>query len=241
MKKGKLLKKRKKMKENNNLIQLLNIRKIYKMGNVEIEVLKGINMLVEEGEHLSIMGPSGSGKTTLLNIIGCLDKPTYGEYFFERKEISKLDDNSLSEIRSKYIGFIFQQFNLIPQLNVIENVSLPLFYQGVDEEEMKERSIKLAELVGLGDRLYHRPSELSGGQQQRVAIARALANDPAIILADEPTGNLDTTTGKEIMKLLCELNQNEGKTLIVITHDMNIANYSKRIIKLLDGRIINEG
>lgn len=236
-----MLKKRKKMKENNNLIQLLNIRKIYKMGNVEIEVLKGINMLVEEGEHLSIMGPSGSGKTTLLNIIGCLDKPTYGEYFFERKEISKLDDNSLSEIRSKYIGFIFQQFNLIPQLNVIENVSLPLFYQGVDEEEMKERSIKLAELVGLGDRLYHRPSELSGGQQQRVAIARALANDPAIILADEPTGNLDTTTGKEIMKLLCELNQNEGKTLIVITHDMNIANYSKRIIKLLDGRIINEG
>jgi len=236
-----LLEKRKKMKENNNLIQLLNIRKIYKMGNVEIEVLKGINMLVEEGEHLSIMGPSGSGKTTLLNIIGCLDKPTYGEYFFERKEISKLDDNSLSEIRSKYIGFIFQQFNLIPQLNVIENVSLPLFYQGVDEEEMKERSIKLAELVGLGDRLYHRPSELSGGQQQRVAIARALANDPAIILADEPTGNLDTTTGKEIMKLLCELNQNEGKTLIVITHDMNIANYSKRTIKLLDGRIINEG
>jgi len=241
MKKGKLLKKRKKMKENNNLIQLLNIRKIYKMGNVEIEVLKGINILIKEGEHLSIMGPSGSGKTTLLNIIGCLDKPTYGEYFFERKEISKLDDNSLSEIRSKYIGFIFQQFNLIPQLNVIENVSLPLFYQGVDEEEMKERSIKLAELVGLGDRLYHRPSELSGGQQQRVAIARALANDPAIILADEPTGNLDTTTGKEIMKLLCELNQNEGKTLIVITHDMNIANYSKRIIKLLDGRIINEG
>jgi len=236
-----LLKKRKKMKENNNLIQLLNIRKIYKMGNTKLEVLKGINMLVEEGEHLSIMGPSGSGKTTLLNIIGCLDKPTYGEYFFEGKEISKLDDNSLSEIRSKYIGFIFQQFNLIPQLNVIENVSLPLFYQGVDEEEMKERSIKLAELVGLGDRLYHRPSELSGGQQQRVAIARALANDPAIILADEPTGNLDTTTGKEIMKLLCELNQNEGKTLIVITHDMNIANYSKRIIKLLDGRIINEG
>ncbi|MCD6221519.1 ABC transporter ATP-binding protein [bacterium] len=229
------------MKENNNLIQLLNIRKIYKMGNTKLEVLKGINMLVEEGEHLSIMGPSGSGKTTLLNIIGCLDKPTYGEYFFEGKEISKLDDNSLSEIRSKYIGFIFQQFNLIPQLNVIENVSLPLFYQGVDEEEMKERSIKLAELVGLGDRLYHRPSELSGGQQQRVAIARALANDPAIILADEPTGNLDTTTGKEIMKLLCELNQNEGKTLIVITHDMNIANYSKRIIKLLDGRIINEG
>ena len=228
------------MKENNNLIQLLNIRKIYKMGNAYLEVLRGISILIKEGEHLSIMGPSGSGKTTLLNIIGCLDKPTEGKYFFEEKEISKLDDESLSEIRSKYIGFIFQQFNLIPQLNVIENISLPLFYQGVDEKEMKERSIKLAELVGLGDRLYHRPSELSGGQQQRVAIARALANDPAIILADEPTGNLDTVTGKEIMKLLCELNQNEGKTLVVITHDVNIANYSKRVIKLLDGRIINE-
>jgi len=228
------------MKENNNLIQLLNIRKIYKMGNTYLEVLKGISILIKEGEHLSIMGPSGSGKTTLLNIIGCLDKPTEGKYFFEEKEISKLDDESLSEIRSKYIGFIFQQFNLIPQLNVIENISLPLFYQGVDEKEMKERSIKLAELVGLGDRLYHRPSELSGGQQQRVAIARALANDPAIILADEPTGNLDTVTGKEIMKLLCELNQNEGKTLVVITHDINIANYSNRVIKLLDGRIINE-
>ena len=235
-----MLKKRKKMKENNNLVQLLNIRKIYKMGNAKLEVLKGISILIKEGEHLSIMGPSGSGKTTLLNIIGCLDKPTEGKYFFEEKEISKLDDDSLSEIRSKYIGFIFQQFNLIPQLNVIENISLPLFYQGFDEKEMKEKSIKLAELVGLGDRLYHRPSELSGGQQQRVAIARALANDPAIILADEPTGNLDTVTGKEIMKLLCELNQNEGKTLVVITHDINIANYSKRVIKLLDGRIINE-
>jgi len=181
-----LWKKRKKMEENNNLIHLLNIRKVYKMGNTKLEVLKGISIVIKKGEHLSIMGPSGSGKTTLLNIIGCLDKPTEGKYFFERKEISKLDDNSLSEIRSKYIGFIFQQFNLIPQLNVIENISLPLFYQGVDEEKMKKRSIKLAELVGLGDRLYHRPSELSGGQQQRVAIARALANDPAIILADEP-------------------------------------------------------
>ncbi len=229
------------MEENNSLIHLLNIKKIYVMGSTKLEVLKGISIVIKKGEHLSIMGPSGSGKTTLLNIIGCLDKPTEGKYFFEGREISELDDNSLSEIRSKYIGFIFQQFNLIPQLNVIENISLPLFYQGVDEEKMKEKSIKLAELVGLGDRLYHRPSELSGGQQQRVAIARALANDPAIILADEPTGNLDTTTGKEIMKLLCELNQNEGKTLVVITHDMNIANYSKRIIKLLDGRIINEG
>ena len=240
MKKGKLLKKRKKMKENNNLIQLLNIRKIYKMGNVEIEVLKGINILIKEGEHLSIMGPSGSGKTTLLNIIGCLDKPTYGEYFFERKEISKLDDNSLSEIRSKYIGFIFQQFNLIPQLNVIENVSLPLFYQGVDEEEMKERSIKLAELVGLGDRLYHRPSELSGGQQQRVAIARALANDPAIILADEPTGNLDPYHTKDIIDLLKKINE-LGTTIILATHNKEIIDrLRKRVITLDRGKLIRD-
>ncbi|HOV21496.1 MAG TPA: ABC transporter ATP-binding protein [Candidatus Ratteibacteria bacterium] len=227
------------MSENNNVIELLNIKKIYKMGTIELEVLRGISLSVKKGEHISIMGPSGSGKTTLLNILGCLDKPTYGQYFFQDKDISKLDDNSLSEIRSKYIGFIFQQFNLIPQLNVIENISLPLFYQGIDENLMMEKAKDFADMVGLSDRLYHRPSELSGGQQQRVAIARALANDPLIILADEPTGNLDTTTGKEIMKLLCRLNE-EGKTLLVITHDINIANYSKRIIKLLDGRIVNE-
>ena len=227
------------MSENNNVIELLNIKKIYKMGTIELEVLRGISLSVKKGEHISIMGPSGSGKTTLLNILGCLDKPTYGQYFFQDKDISKLDDNSLSEIRSKYIGFIFQQFNLIPQLNVVENISLPLFYQGIDENIMMEKAIEFANMVGLSDRLYHRPSELSGGQQQRVAIARALANDPLIILADEPTGNLDTTTGKEIMKLLCRLNE-EGKTLLVITHDINIANYSKRIIKLLDGRIVNE-
>ncbi len=227
------------MNENNNVIELINIKKIYKMGLIELEVLRGISLSVKKGEHISIMGPSGSGKTTLLNILGCLDKPTYGQYFFQDKDISKLDDNSLSEIRSKYIGFIFQQFNLIPQLNVVENISLPLFYQGIDENIMMEKAIEFANMVGLSDRLYHRPSELSGGQQQRVAIARALANDPLIILADEPTGNLDTTTGKEIMKLLCRLNE-EGKTLLVITHDINIANYSKRIIKLLDGRIVNE-
>ncbi|MCD6407776.1 ABC transporter ATP-binding protein [bacterium] len=221
------------------MIDLQNIRKIYKLGMVEVEVLKGIDLQIKEGEHISIMGPSGSGKTTLLNIIGCLDKPTSGKYLLKNEKVSEFDDDKLSEIRSKYIGFIFQQFNLIPQLNVIENISLPLYYQGADEKEMREKAIHLAELVGLADRIYHRPSELSGGQQQRVAIARALANDPLIILADEPTGNLDTKTGREIMNLLCKLNE-QGKTLLVITHDINIANYSKKIIKLLDGRIVNE-
>lgn len=223
----------------NVIIELQNIRKIYRPGVVELEVLRGIDLEIEEGEHVSIMGPSGSGKTTLLNIIGCLDKPTSGKYLLKNEEVSGFDDDKLSEIRSEYIGFIFQQFNLIPQLNVIENISLPLYYQGAEEKEMREKAIYFAELVGLGDRIYHRPSELSGGQQQRVAIARALANDPLIILADEPTGNLDTTTGKEIMDLLCELNE-KGKTLLVITHDKNIADYSKRIVKLLDGRIVNE-
>ena len=224
---------------NKVIIDLQNIRKIYKLGMVEVEVLKGIDLQIKEGEHISIMGPSGSGKTTLLNIIGCLDKPTSGKYLLKNEKVSEFDDDKLSEIRSKYIGFIFQQFNLIPQLNVIENISLPLYYQGADEKEMREKAIHLAELVGLADRIYHRPSELSGGQQQRVAIARALANDPLIILADEPTGNLDTKTGREIMNLLCKLNE-QGKTLLVITHDINIANYSKKIIKLLDGRIVNE-
>ena len=224
---------------NKVIIDLRNIRKIYKLGMVEVEVLKGIDLQIKEGEHISIMGPSGSGKTTLLNIIGWLDKPTSGKYLLKNEKVSEFDDDKLSERRSKYIGFIFQQFNLIPQLNVIENISLPLYYQGADEKEMREKAIHLAELVGLADRIYHRPSELSGGQQQRVAIARALANDPLIILADEPTGNLDTKTGREIMNLLCKLNE-QGKTLLVITHDINIANYSKKIIKLLDGRIVNE-
>lgn len=221
------------------VIELHNIKKKYKPGMVEVDVLKGIDLKVEEGQHISIMGPSGSGKTTLLNIIGCLDRATSGRYYFKNMEISKLDDDALSEIRSKHIGFIFQQFNLIPQLNIIENISLPLYYQGVDDKTMEERAIVLAEMVGLKERIYHRPTELSGGEQQRVAIARALVNEPAIILADEPTGNLDTATGKEIMRLLCELNE-RGKTLLVITHDINIANYSRKIIKILDGRIVSE-
>lgn len=186
------------------------------------------------------MGPSGSGKTTMLNILGCLDKPTEGEYLMEESKISALSDNELSEIRSRKIGFVFQTFNLIPQLTVLENIGIPLFYQGVEEIVIKEKALKLAELVGLGERIKHKPSELSGGERQRVAIARALINQPILILADEPTGNLDSETGKDIMALLMRLNKEEGRTLVVITHDPKVASYSKRIIRILDGEITDE-
>jgi putative ABC transport system ATP-binding protein len=226
-------------KNNNLLIKMKNIKKIYDLGEVKVQVLKNVNLEVKEKEHISIMGPSGSGKTTLLNIIGCLDKPTEGEYFLEGINISQLDDDQLSEIRNKKIGFIFQNYNLIPQLNVIENISLPLIYKGINEKEIIERAKYYANLVGLGDRLYHRPTELSGGQQQRVAIARALVNEPLIILGDEPTGNLDTKTGKEIMEIIKKLNE-MGRTIIIITHDPKVAEYGERVVKILDGEIVDE-
>ncbi len=225
--------------ENNFLIKMRSVKKIYDLGEVKVRALKNVNLLVKEKEHISIMGPSGSGKTTLLNIIGCLDKPTDGEYYLDGVDIKKLDDNQLSEIRNKKIGFIFQNYNLIPQLNVIENIGLPLIYRGIDEKEIIEKSKYYANLVGLGDRMYHRPSELSGGQQQRVAIARALVNEPVIILGDEPTGNLDTKTGKEIMEIIKKLNE-MGRTIIIITHDPKVAEYGQRIVKILDGEIIDE-
>jgi len=221
------------------LINLIDIWKVYKLGQIDVSVLKGINLSIKIGEHLSIMGPSGSGKTTMLNILGCLDKPTQGEYLMEDRKISVLSDDELSEIRSLKIGFVFQTFNLIPQLTVLENIGIPLFYQGVDEHIVKDKAFKLAELVGLAERIEHRPAELSGGERQRVAIARALINQPILILADEPTGNLDSETGKEIMNLLIQLNK-EGKTLVVITHDPKIADYSTRVVRLLDGEIVNE-
>jgi putative ABC transport system ATP-binding protein len=226
-------------KNNNLLIKMKNIKKIYDLGEVKVQVLKNVNLEVKEKEHISIMGPSGSGKTTLLNIIGCLDKPTEGEYFLEGINISQLDDDRLSEIRNKKIGFIFQNYNLIPQLNVVENIGLPLIYRGVDEKEIIEKAKYYANLVGLGDRLYHKPTELSGGQQQRVAIARALVNEPLIILGDEPTGNLDTKTGKEIMEIIKKLNE-MGRTIIIITHDPKVAEYGERVVKILDGEIIDE-
>lgn len=222
------------------IIKLKNIWKIYKLGGLELTVLKGINISIKIGEHLSIMGPSGSGKTTMLNILGCLDKPTEGQYLMEERKISALSDDELSEIRSRKVGFVFQVFNLIPQLNVLENIGIPLFYQGVEERIIKEKALQLAELVGLKDRIKHRPAELSGGERQRVAIARALINQPILILADEPTGNLDSETGKEIINLLVQLNKEEGKTLVVITHDSQVASYSQRIVHLLDGEIVDE-
>ncbi|MCM8785779.1 MAG: ABC transporter ATP-binding protein [Candidatus Omnitrophica bacterium] len=221
------------------MILMKNVEKIYNLGQVQVHALKNVNLEVKEKEHISIMGPSGSGKTTLLNIIGCLDKPTNGTYFLDSVNINQLDDNQLSEIRNKKIGFVFQNYNLIPQLNVIENIGLPLIYRGIDEKEIEEKAKYYANLVGLGDRMYHRPTELSGGQQQRVAIARALVNEPVILLGDEPTGNLDTKTGKEIMELIKKLNE-MGRTIIIITHDPKIAEYGERIVKILDGEIIDE-
>lgn len=226
-------------RENNFLIIMKNVKKIYDLGEIKVFALKNVNLNVKEKEHISIMGPSGSGKTTLLNIIGCLDKPTDGEYLLDGVDIRKLDDDQLSGIRNEKIGFIFQNYNLIPQLNVIENIGLPLIYRGIDEKEIIEKSKYYANLVGLGDRMYHRPTELSGGQQQRVAIARALVNEPVIILGDEPTGNLDTKTGKEIMEIIKKLNET-GRTIIIITHDPKVAEYGQRIVKILDGEIIDE-
>lgn len=219
------------------IIKLENVTKTYELGKMKIPVLKGISFEIEEGLHVSLMGPSGSGKTTMLNILGCLDTPSSGKYILENEEISSLSDDKLSDIRSKKIGFIFQSYNLIQHLTVVENIGLPLFYQGVEEHLLTEKSLQMAEIVGLKDRVRHKPTELSGGQQQRVAIARALINDPTFILADEPTGNLDTKTGKEIMALLKELNE-KGTTLFVITHDNKIAEYGKSVMRILDGEIV---
>jgi putative ABC transport system ATP-binding protein len=210
--------------------------KNYELGTVELKVLRDIELTINEGDYVAIMGPSGSGKSTLLNMIGCLDRPTSGDYWLGGQNVSLLDDDQLSMIRGARIGFIFQSFNLINQLNVVENIEVPMYYQGYSESESAERAIELATMVGLEERLDHRPSELSGGQQQRVAIARALANDPLIILADEPTGNLDSESGGEILRILVDLH-NRGKTLIVVTHDEGIAENAGRVVEIFDGRI----
>lgn len=210
--------------------------KNYQLGAVELKVLRDIDLVVKKGEYVAVMGPSGSGKSTLLNLIGCLDRPTSGKYFLGSQDVSTLNDDDLSSIRGRHVGFVFQSFNLIAQLNIIENIEVPMFYQGLSEHQSEIRAKQLAEMVGLGDRTKHRPSELSGGQQQRVAIARSLANDPLIVLADEPTGNLDSTSGKDILDILDRLCE-QGKTLIVITHDENIARHAQRQVCLLDGRI----
>jgi len=219
------------------MIEMKDITKVYKMGEVSLEALKGISFTIQPGEFISIMGPSGSGKSTLLNILGCLDTPTGGEYFLEERNVAGLDFDQLSAVRNHKIGFVFQNFNLLPYATTYENVELPMLFNGKSGKKRRERVDELLDMVGLTNWQHHRPSELSGGQQQRVAIARALANDPPMLLADEPTGNLDSKTGEEIMGLFVKLQQ-EGRTILMVTHDLHIAGYSQRTIKLLDGRIV---
>jgi putative ABC transport system ATP-binding protein len=218
------------------ILLLDRLQKSYMLGETELQVLRGIDLSVKAGEHIAIMGPSGSGKSTLLNILGCLDRPTQGRYILGGDDVSQMDDDELSLIRGARIGFIFQSFNLIEQLNIIENIEVPLFYQGWHERESLERAENLANLVGMGHRLKHHPSELSGGERQRVAIARALSNDPLILLADEPTGNLDSENGAAILKMLLSLHE-QGKTLIVVTHDVGVAKRAEKIVHILDGRV----
>lgn len=216
------------------VIQIENLRRTYLMGNTEVHALAGVSMEVLENDYIAIMGPSGSGKSTLMNMIGCLDTPTSGTYILNGQDVSQLDDAALADVRNREIGFVFQTFNLLPRTDCMANVELPLIYSGVGSSERKERAAKTLERVGLGDRLDHRPNELSGGQRQRVAVARALVNNPSILLADEPTGNLDTKTGEEIMMLFEELYR-MGNTILVVTHEDEIANHARRIIRLRDG------
>jgi putative ABC transport system ATP-binding protein len=219
------------------IARVVDLVKNYYMEEVVVPALRGVSLDFEEGDFIALMGPSGSGKSTLLNLLGCLDRCTSGQYFLGDDDVSQMDDDQLSEIRSRYIGFIFQSYNLLPQYTVVENIEIPLLYQGIRlSEETEQRCVSLAELVGLGDRLHHRPTQLSGGQQQRVAIARSLVNDPHVILADEPTGNLDSHTSDEIMRLLRKLN-NAGKTIIMVTHENDIAAWARRAVRMRDGRV----
>jgi putative ABC transport system ATP-binding protein len=218
-------------------VEVRNIEKMYKLGKIGVPVLRGVSLSIEQGEFVSIMGPSGSGKSTLMYIIGCLDRPTSGEIYIKEKKVSDLSDRALAHIRGREIGFVFQTFNLIPRASAQKNVELPMTYQNISRGERKRKAEALLKKVGLGDRLRHRPNELSGGQCQRVATARALVNDPIIFLADEPTGNLDSKAGGEIMELFEELNE-DGKTIVVVTHDQDIARHTQKIIGLKDGKII---
>jgi putative ABC transport system ATP-binding protein len=223
------------------MIEVQNITKIYRLGSVEVPALQGVSLRIDDGEVVAIMGQSGSGKSTLMNILGCLDLPTSGEYYLDGKNIAGMSEDELATVRNQKVGFVFQQFNLLPRLTVRRNVEMPLQYNGgKPQKEIHQRSEAILEAVGLGDRMNHRPTELSGGQQQRVAIARALINEPAMILADEPTGNLDSKTGAEIMNLLLGLNRERGLTLVIVTHDSNIASHTRRVIRLRDGLIESE-
>lgn len=217
-----------------NVIEARDLTKIYKMGEVEVQALRGVSFAIQRGEVVAIMGPSGSGKSTLMNTLGCLDRPTSGEYILDGEPVASLNDDQLADIRNRKVGFVFQSFNLLSRQTAITNVELPLRYSGKTKGR-RERAIEALKAVGLEDRMTHRPTELSGGEQQRVAIARAIVNDPAIVMADEPTGNLDSKVGKEIMSLLLSLNRERGTTLIIITHDPVIAAQTQRVIRLRDG------
>ncbi len=221
------------------LIEIEDLWKTYQMGTEEIHALRGVSFKIMRGSYVAIMGPSGSGKSTMMNLVGCLDTPSKGKYYLNTRLVSEMDDDELAHIRNKEIGFVFQTFNLLPRASALHNVELPLIYNGTPAHERKERAIKSLQAVELGERLYHRPNELSGGQRQRVAVARALVNNPSLILADEPTGNLDSATSNEIMALFDNLHQN-GNTIILVTHEPDIATHAHRVIRLLDGKIASD-
>lgn len=226
------------MKKEKPIIELNDVKKIYRMGEVDVPALNGVSLKIKQGEFIAIMGPSGSGKSTLMNMVGCLDVPTEGKIFLDGKDISKMSESGLAQIRGKKIGFVFQKFNLLATLTALENVTMPMMFQNVDENVRRKKGVELLDLVGLEKRSSHKPSELSGGQQQRVAIARSLANDPEVILADEPTGNLDTKTGRDIMVMLKKLH-NDGKTIIMVTHDPDVGKHAKRIVLIKDGMVVS--
>lgn len=219
---------------NQEVIKLKNIKRFFKIGDVEVQALRGVDLTINKGEYVALMGPSGSGKSTLMNLLGCLDTPSAGKYWLSGQDVSQMDDDELAEIRNKEIGFVFQTFNLLPRSTALDNVALPLVYAGYGRTERNERALKTLESVGLADRTDHKPNELSGGQRQRVAIARALINNPSIILADEPTGNLDTKTSYEIMELMEKIHE-QGNTVIIVTHEEDIARRAHRIVRLRDG------
>jgi putative ABC transport system ATP-binding protein len=227
------------MNDGRTAIDVRNVTKTYDLGDVKVEALRGVSFTIGRGEYVAIMGPSGSGKSTLMNLLGCLDRPTAGTYLLDGTDVSTLGDDALAQIRLKKLGFVFQGFNLLARTSAMKNVALPLFYAGVGTRARNEVASKQLREVGLGDRMDHKPNELSGGQQQRVAIARALVNDPAVLLADEPTGNLDSQTSEEIMALFRQLNEG-GRTIIMVTHDEDVAGHAKRIIRVRDGRIVDD-
>lgn len=221
------------------VIETRNLKKIYQMGQVEVRALDGIDIQIQRGSIVSIMGPSGSGKSTLMNLLGCLDRPTEGEYILDGVNVANMKDDQLADVRNRKVGFVFQSFNLLPRQSSMANVELPLRYAGASKDR-REKAAQALQAVGLADRMTHKPTELSGGQQQRVAIARALVNNPAIIMADEPTGNLDSKSGKEIMDLILNLNKTQKTTIIIVTHDLSVAEQTQRIIRLRDGKVMDE-